>query len=79
MFASLPLVTIAFFAGELGDGFPGCLTGGEVKVPGGGGGGLLAGYFGFKSPAVACRLTGLTFPFGCEACLPPRAAVVEVV
>lgn len=64
MGADVLSVTTIFFAMELGDGFPGCLTGGEVRVPGGGGGGLLAGYFGFKSPAVACLLTGLSLPFG---------------
>ena len=64
MGADVLSVATVFFAMELGDGFPGCLTGGEVRVPGGGGGGLLAGYFGFKSPAVACLLTGLSLPFG---------------
>ena len=54
--ATSPLLVLAivFFAAELkGEPLPCSLVGGDTGAPGGGGGGLLAGYFGLRSPEVA--------------------------
>lgn len=49
----LATVLLAADEGEGGEGLPGGFTWGDVTAPGGGGGGLLAGYFGLRSPDVA--------------------------